>query len=81
VQQNFAVADAGGSGSGPASEGQEILKQVLIQLVLYYQRFQDILKKHKAGASLAKELVPIPTIMYEIKKYGQAGSASSTSSR
>jgi hypothetical protein len=81
VQQNFAVADAGGGGSGPASEGQEILKQVLIQLVLYYQRFQDLLKKHKAGTSLAKELVPIPTIMYEIKKYGQAGGASSTSSR
>jgi hypothetical protein len=78
VQQNFSDAESasGGAGSSAPSEGQEILKQVLIQLVLYYQRFQDLLKKHKAGAALAKELVPIPTIMYEIKKYGQAGSTS-----
>ena len=48
-----------------------ILKQILIQLVLYYKRFQDVIKKcYRRAPSFMKELVPIPNIMHEIKKYG-----------
>ena len=51
--------------------GMEILKQVLTQLLLYYTRFQDILKQVFSGGKqppFFKEIVSIPTIMYEIKK-------------
>mmetsp|Transcript_4265 Transcript_4265/g.8448 ORF Transcript_4265/g.8448 Transcript_4265/m.8448 type:complete len:196 (-) Transcript_4265:134-721(-) len=54
-----------------AYKSSEILKQILIQLVLYYQRLQDVIKKcHRRPPSFMKELVPIPNIMHEIKKYG-----------
>jgi len=50
----------------------DVLKQVLIQLVLYYQRFQDMIKKaFPSRSAVGKELIPIPTIMFEIKKYGK----------
>lgn len=63
VQKTFSAAvDAAGS--------MEILKQCLIQLVLYYQRFQDVIGKAFDQPSLfGNDLVPVPTIMYEIKKY------------
>eukprot|EP00472_Partenskyella_glossopodia_P013646 CAMPEP_0197515828 /NCGR_PEP_ID=MMETSP1318-20131121/826_1 /TAXON_ID=552666 /ORGANISM="Partenskyella glossopodia, Strain RCC365" /LENGTH=688 /DNA_ID=CAMNT_0043064293 /DNA_START=96 /DNA_END=2162 /DNA_ORIENTATION=- len=51
-------------------KASEILKQILIQLVLYYQRLQDVIKKcYRRPPTFMKELVPIPTIMHEIKKY------------
>jgi len=47
----------------------EILKQVLTQLLLYHQRFHDLLKKcFNQPVSFAKHLVPTNMIMYEIKK-------------
>jgi hypothetical protein len=54
--------------------GMEILKQVLTQLLLYYTRFQDIIRKvwrHKPPA-FCKDLVSTSVILAEIKKYALA---------
>ncbi len=54
--------------------GMEILKQVLTQLLLYYTRFQDVIRKvyKQQPPSFAKDLVPTTTILAEIKKYALA---------
>jgi hypothetical protein len=53
------------------STSVEILRQVLIQLVLYYQRFQNIIKTvYKIKPPFAKDMIGIQTIMFEMKKYG-----------
>ena len=58
--------------------GMEILKQVLTQLLLYYTRFQDVLRKvvkSRGGSStpaFMKDLVPTTVILAEIKKYALA---------
>ena len=58
--------------------GMEILKQVLTQLLLYYTRFQDVLRKvvKSRGSSstpaFMKDLVPTTVILAEIKKYALA---------
>jgi urease gamma subunit len=51
--------------------GMEILKQVLTQLLLYYTRFQDIIRKVYRGKppSFSKDLVSTTVILAEIKKY------------
>jgi len=53
--------------------GMEILKQVLTQLLLYYTRFQDIIKKVWPGKAPAftRDIVSTATIMMEIKKYNR----------
>ena len=54
--------------------GMEILKQVLTQLLLYYTRFQDLIRKAwgRRQPSFAKDLVSTATILVEIKKYSRA---------
>jgi vacuolar protein sorting-associated protein 52 len=54
--------------------GMEILKQVLTQLLLYYTRFQDVIRKvyKRQPPAFAKDLVPTTTILAEIKKYALA---------
>ena len=55
--------------------GMEILKQVLTQLLLYYTRFQDILKKvwrKSPQPAFMRELVGTSVILAEIKKYALA---------
>jgi hypothetical protein len=54
--------------------GMEILKQVLTQLLLYYTRFQDVIRKvfKTRSPAFAKDLVPTTTILAEIKKYALA---------
>lgn len=47
--------------------GGEILRQVLTQLAVLYGDFGDIVKQYYK--SLAKDIVPRPTLTYEIKKY------------
>jgi vacuolar protein sorting-associated protein 52 len=51
--------------------GMEILKHCLTQLLLYYTRFQDILRKvfKSSNSSYTKMLVPTNVILAEIKKY------------
>ena len=51
--------------------GMEILKHVLTQLLLYYTRFTDLMKKLHGANAFQKDLVAIPTIMHEIKKYSR----------
>jgi hypothetical protein len=54
--------------------GMEILKQVLTQLLLYYTRFQDIIRKvwRNKPPAFCKELVSTTVILAEIKKYALA---------
>eukprot|EP00949_MAST-11_sp_MAST-11-sp1_P002789 g2789.t1 len=56
-----------------SKDGMEILKKVLTQLLLYYIRFQDIIKRSfSRSPSFAKVIVPTQTIIYEIKKYSRS---------
>ncbi|KAL7581426.1 hypothetical protein ACA910_022008 [Epithemia clementina (nom. ined.)] len=51
--------------------GMEILKQVLTQLLLYYTRFQDIIRKvwRNKPPAFSKHLVSTTVILNEIKKH------------
>merc|ERR1711862_779918 len=51
--------------------GMEILKQVLTQLLLYYTRFQDIIRKiwRLKQPPFVKDLVSTSVILGEIKKH------------
>ncbi|KAJ7547394.1 hypothetical protein O6H91_08G084000 [Diphasiastrum complanatum] len=51
--------------------GMEILRAALTQLLLYYTRLSDCLKRVGGGTSLGKDVVSISSIMYEIKKYSR----------
>lgn len=51
--------------------GMEILKAALTQLLLYYTRLSDCIKRIGGSSALNKELVSISSIMYEIKKYSR----------
>ncbi|OQS06163.1 vacuolar protein sorting-associated protein [Thraustotheca clavata] len=53
--------------------GMEILKQVLTQLLLYYTRFIDIVKRSWARPpSFSNDIVTTQEILYEIKKYSRS---------
>jgi len=52
--------------------GMEILKQVLTQLLLYYTRFQDVIKKTWARPpAFSRDIVSTATILMEIKRYSR----------
>jgi hypothetical protein len=52
--------------------GTEILKQVLTQLLLYYTRFQDIIKKSWAKPpAFTRDIISTASILMEIKKYSR----------
>ncbi|TYH72760.1 hypothetical protein ES332_D05G277700v1 [Gossypium tomentosum] len=51
--------------------GMEILRAALTQLLLYYTRLSDCIKRINGGAALNKDLVSISSIMYEIRKYSR----------
>lgn len=51
--------------------GMEILRAALTQLLLYYTRLSDSIKKSLGGSALNKDLVSISSIMYEIRKYSR----------
>ncbi|KAI4350120.1 hypothetical protein L6164_010634 [Bauhinia variegata] len=48
--------------------GMEILRAALTQLLLYYTRLSDCIKRIVGGSALNKDLVSISSIMYEIRK-------------
>ncbi|RHZ15346.1 hypothetical protein DYB31_012765 [Aphanomyces astaci] len=53
--------------------GMEILKQVLTQLLLYYTRFVDLVKKSwTRPPSFSNDIVTTQEILYEIKKYSRS---------
>ncbi|WRX30605.1 Vps52 - like 1 [Theobroma cacao] len=51
--------------------GMEILRAALTQLLLYYTRLSDCIKRINGGTALNKDLVSISSIMYEIRKYSR----------
>ncbi|KAL6997171.1 Vacuolar protein sorting-associated protein 52 [Sarracenia purpurea var. burkii] len=51
--------------------GMEILRAALTQLLLYYTRLSDCIKRVVGGSALNKDLVSISSIMYEIRKYSR----------
>ncbi|XAR55594.1 hypothetical protein NMG60_11035706 [Bertholletia excelsa] len=51
--------------------GMEILRAALTQLLLYYTRLSDCIKKIDGGSVLNKDLISISSIMYEIRKYSR----------
>lgn len=52
--------------------GMEILKQVLTQLLLYYTRFQDIIRRcWRRPPPFSKDIVTTQAILAEIKKYSR----------
>ncbi|KAK9838884.1 hypothetical protein WJX74_005159 [Apatococcus lobatus] len=53
--------------------GREVLKAAMTQLLLYYTRLLDLLKRcGPEGASLFRDAVTVPSIMYEIKRYNRS---------
>jgi len=56
------------------SNGMEILKQVLTQLLLYYTRLQKVIRKSfpQQPPAFAHELVSNTTILMEIKQYSRS---------
>lgn len=52
--------------------GSEVLKKCLLQLVLDYKRFQDVLSKIyvQRQPAFLRDMVQVQTILYEIKKLG-----------
>ncbi|KAL3668681.1 hypothetical protein V7S43_005977 [Phytophthora oleae] len=53
--------------------GMEILKQVLTQLLLYYTRFVEIVKRsYQRPPPFNSEIVTTQEILYEIKKYSRS---------
>ena len=53
--------------------GREVLKAGMTQLLLYYTRMLELLKRAgPAGAALVRDAVTIPSIMYEVKRYNRA---------
>lgn len=51
--------------------GMDILKHVLTQLLLYYTRFLDIIKSVFGPNAFSTDIVFLPSIMHEIKKYSR----------
>eukprot|EP00658_Telonema_sp_P-2_P073901 TRINITY_DN6303_c0_g1_i7.p1 TRINITY_DN6303_c0_g1~~TRINITY_DN6303_c0_g1_i7.p1 ORF type:complete len:514 (+),score=140.51 TRINITY_DN6303_c0_g1_i7:632-2173(+) len=51
--------------------GMDILKHVLTQLLLYYTRFLDIIKTVFGPNAFSGQIVTIPNLMHEIKKYSR----------
>jgi len=52
--------------------GMEILKQVLTQLLLYYTRFQDIIKRSwSRPPAFSRDIVSTAAILMEIKRYSR----------
>jgi hypothetical protein len=54
--------------------GMEILKLVLTQLLLYYTRFVEVVKRSfdRAPPSFQSDIVTTQEILYEIKKYSRS---------
>mmetsp|Transcript_7199 Transcript_7199/g.17520 ORF Transcript_7199/g.17520 Transcript_7199/m.17520 type:complete len:731 (-) Transcript_7199:191-2383(-) len=71
---NHFGSDSATTPPGTTYKAPEILRQILIQLVLYYQRLQAVIKKcyGRRQPGFMKELIPNSTIMHEIKKYTSA---------
>jgi len=55
-----------------SSAGREVLRSAMTQLLLFYTRFLELLKRGGAeGTALIRDAVTVPSIMYEIKRYNR----------
>jgi hypothetical protein len=53
--------------------GREVQKAGMTQLLLYYTRMLELLKRAgPEGGALVRDAVTIPSIMYEVKRYNRA---------
>ena len=54
------------------SAGREVLRAAMTQLLLFYTRFLELLKRcGPEGTALIRDAVTVPSIMYEIKRYNR----------
>jgi len=79
VTKHFAPDDSKSASPAEVLASTEILRKVLVQLVLYYNRFLEFVReayksKPNTYNRLVKEEVSVQTIMHEIKRYAQPGS-------
>lgn len=52
--------------------GREVLKAAMTQLLLFYTRTLELLKRAgPEAAALVRNAVTVPSIMYEIKKFNR----------
>lgn len=52
--------------------GREVLKAAMTQLLLYYTRLLELLRRSGGdGVALARDAVTVQSIMYEIKRYNR----------
>jgi vacuolar protein sorting-associated protein 52 len=51
--------------------GTVALKQVFTQLLLYYSRFLEVIRKRWQHPPFERDIVSVPSIMYEIKRYSR----------
>lgn len=52
--------------------GREVLKAAMTQLLLYYTRLLELLRRSGGdGVALARDAVTAQSIMYEIKRYNR----------
>ncbi|GAB4822229.1 hypothetical protein N2152v2_009275 [Parachlorella kessleri] len=57
---------------GSTTTGRTVLQAAFTQLLLYYNRFLELLKRQGAqGLAVVKDAVPMPTIMYGLKQYNR----------
>lgn len=50
--------------------GRSLLQAAFTQLLLYYNRFLELLKRQgPGGLAVVRDAVPLPTIMYGVKQY------------
>ena len=55
-----------------SASGREVLKATMTQLLLYYTRVLELLKRAgPEAAALVRDAVTVPSIMYEIKKFNR----------
>lgn len=52
--------------------GREVLKACMTQLLLYYTRLLEMLKRSgPEGQALVRDAVTVPSIMYDIRRYNK----------
>ena len=52
--------------------GREVLQAAMTQLLLYYTRLLEIVKRAGPdGAAIVRDAVTVPSIMYEIKRFNR----------
>ena len=58
---------------GAGAVQEEMVKTVLMELLLYYQKFTELMKKYGRGQKqqLMRDVVPLPNVLQECRKYAR----------